>query len=194
MACAGTERGFPEQMPRLFAAITPPETVRAELVGLRRDIDGVSWIRPEQIHMTLRFVGERDDAATEAIRDSLATVRVEPFILEAKAVGVFPPRGRPKVLWAGLGRAHTRLFQLRQRVDDALLRVASDIDVRTFHPHLTLGRIRETADEKAVARFIKCHESFESPPFRVHSFHLYRSDLNAGGPVYTVVQAYSLTA
>lgn len=179
-------------MPRLFVAITPPETVRAELAALAAPLEGVAWTRPGQHHLTLRFIGERTDEQTAAIGEALARVRVEPFILPVEGTGVFPPGGRAKVLWAGLGHAHTRLFQLRQRVDDALLSVSLELDVRNFHPHLTLARLGETTDPKALARWLKAHAGFEAPPFRVGDFQLYASELRSSGPVHTVLRAFPL--
>lgn len=179
-------------MPRLFVALTPPDTVRAELGALAEPMDGVAWVPPENIHLTLRFIGEATDERQAEIEAMLARVRVEPFILPVKDVGTFPPRGRPKILWAGLGNAHTRLFQLRQRVDDALLAVALELDIRHFHPHFTIARLKENLDEKALARFLRRHATFEAPPFRVNEFQLYASELAATGSTYTVVRRFPL--
>lgn len=179
-------------MPRLFTAITPPETVRRELAALAEPIAGVAWTPPENLHLTLRFIGESTADQQERLEAALERVRVEPFILPVADTGTFPPRGRPKVLWAGLGTAHTRLFQLRQRLDDALLSVALDLDVRHFHPHFTLGRLREDTDEKALARFLRKNAGFEAPPFRVEEFQLYASELTPAGSTYTVVRRFPL--
>lgn len=179
-------------MPRLFVAVTPPVAVRAELAALAEPLEGVTWIPPENIHLTLRFIGDANDERQAAVEAALARIRVESFILPVETVGTFPPRGHPKVLWAGLGRAHTRLFQLRQRVDDALLSVALDLDVRHFHPHLTIGRLKENLDEKALARFLRRHATFEAPPFRVSEFQLYASDLTAGGARYEILRSFPL--
>lgn len=179
-------------MPRLFTAITPPETVRREIAALAEPIAGIGWTPIDNLHLTLRFIGETEDARLPQVEAALARVRVESFILPVAGVGTFPPRGRPKVLWVGLGQAHTRLFQLRQQVDDALLTFALDLDVRHFHPHFTLGRLREDLDEKALARFLRKYTEFEAPPFRVDSFQLYASELSAHGARYRVVRQFPL--
>lgn len=181
-----------ERMPRLFVALTPPQPVRAELAPLAEPVGGVTWTPPENLHLTLRFIGEADDERTSELETALAAIRVEPFLLPVEGLGVFPPRGRPKVLWAGLGRAHTRLFQLRQKVDDALLSVSLELDVRHFHPHFTLGRLREDLDDKALTRYLKRHAAFEGPPFRVTSFELYASELRADGPHYRILRTFPL--
>lgn len=179
-------------MPRLFVAVTPPDTVRTELAALAEPIEGVAWTPPENLHLTLRFVGEADEARQAEVEAALAKVKVESFILPVEGIGTFPPRGLPKVLWAGLGNAHTRLFQLRQQVDDALLSVALELDVRHFHPHFTIGRLKENLDEKALARLLRRHATFEAPPFRVSEFQLYASELHASGSKYSVVRRFPL--
>lgn len=183
---------------RLFVAIDVPETVRAELAGLAEPLDGVAWTRPEQLHLTLRFIGETEQR--EGLEAALERVRVEPFILPVGGIGVFPVRGPAKVLWAGLGRAHTRLFQLRQQVDDALLSVDLGIPMPNFHPHITLGRVGlppEQRDKKWLAafeRWRKARAAFEGPPFKVAEFHLYASELRADGAVHTRLRTYALDA
>src|SRR5262245_6581481 len=110
-------------MPRLFTALVPPATVQTELAAVAAPLAGVRWTPAGNIHLTLRFIGETDDAKTERYLESLARVHVEPFILPVGSVGLFPTRGPAKVLWAGVGNGHTRLYQLRKQVDEALLAV-----------------------------------------------------------------------
>lgn len=179
-------------MIRLFTAVTPPDTVRRELAALAEPIHGVAWTSPENIYLTLRFIGESTAERQAQIEAALARVQVESFVLPVGELGLFPPRGRPRVLWAGLGGAHTRLFQLRQQVDDCLLSVALELDVRHFHPHFTIGRLREDADEKALARFLRKNSGFEAPPFRVSEFQLYASELRPSGAEYAVVRRFPL--
>ena len=182
-------------MSRLFVAIVPPSTVRAELAALAEPVPGVRWVPEDNLHLTLRFIGEADAAREAAFADSLAQVRVEPFILPVEGVGFFPSRGPAKVLWAGTGRAHTRLFQLRKQVDEALLAVESGLDVHSFSPHFTLGRLGPEYESKTLARWLERHASFEAPPFRVSEFHLMASELSPGRPpAYAPVRTYALTA
>lgn len=181
---------------RLFVALTPPAPVRAELADLVDDrLDGARWVSADNLHLTLRFIGDTDDAKRERIEAALARVRVEPFVLPVGELGVFPPRGPAKVLWAGVGGGHTRLYQLRKQVDEALLAVDMTIDVRTFSAHFTVARLGETLDPKHLAKFLERHKRFEAPPFRVASFELYASELRAGSaPAYRVVRRFGLEA
>jgi 2'-5' RNA ligase len=181
-------------MSRLFVALIPPATVRAELAELAsRSLAGVRWTLEENFHLTMRFIGETTPEKSERFAASLARVRVEPFILPVEGVGVFPTRGPAKVLWAGAGHAHTRLFQLRKQVDEALLAVDGGLEVRNFHPHFTLGRLGETTEARELETYLARHKTFEAPPFRVSEFHLMASESELGkAPRYRSVQAFGL--
>lgn len=180
---------------RLFVALLPPITVRTELAALAEPLASVRWTPADNLHLTMRFIGDTTDERQAAMVTALTRVRVEPFILPVAGVGVFPSRGPAKVLWAGVGRAHTRLFQLRKQIDDALLSVDLSLDVHSFHPHFTLGRIGETYDAKALAEFTHRHRNLEAPPFRITEFHLMASDLSPGRPpAYRSVHRFSLDA
>jgi 2'-5' RNA ligase len=178
---------------RLFVALVPPVTVRAELAALAAPIADTRWVPEENLHLTLRFIGETDEPGRAAFEASLATVRVEPFILPVGGTGVFPTRGPAKVVWAGVGRGHTRLFQLRKQVDEALLTVDTRIAMPSFHPHFTLGRLGEEYRPREIAAFLARHAAFEAPPFRVAEFHLLASELRLGAPPrYEVVRTFPL--
>ena len=175
----------------LFVSLSLPQPCRDALAELMKPIEGVRWTRPEQLHLTLRFLGDIVDDQTSRLVAALQAVRVEPFLLPIERVGVFPPRGGPKILWAGLGHAHTRLFQLRQRVDDALLSAGWSGELRSFEPHITLGRVVQ-GDRKAIEAWLHRHRGFEGPPFRVTSFELMASDLHSTGAVHRVHTAFPL--
>jgi 2'-5' RNA ligase len=180
-------------MPRLFIALVPPAPVQTELAEIAAPLAGVRWTPAGNIHLTLRFIGDTDDARTEHFAESLARVRVEPFILPVGGVGLFPTRGPAKVLWAGVGNGHTRLYQLRKQVDEALLTVDSGLAMPGFHPHFTLGRIGENHESKDLTRFFERHKALEAPPFRVSEFQLMASELAPGRPpVYAQVRSFPL--
>lgn len=180
-------------MPRLFTAIVPPATVQHELAALAAPLHGTRWTPAENIHLTLRFIGETDDAKTEHYADALTRVRVEPFILPVGGTGVFPTRGPAKVIWAGVGNGHTRLYQLRKQVDEALLAVDASLAMPGFHAHFTLARLGEVYDPKELTRFLAQHREFEAPPFRVTEFTLMSSELTPGRPpAYRVVRSFPL--
>jgi RNA 2',3'-cyclic 3'-phosphodiesterase len=177
---------------RLFIAIDLPLPLREQLNSLRAPVPGFVWTRPEQMHLTLRFLGDVEIAQREALEAALARVSVEPFFLPVGGFGTFPLRGPARVLWVGIDRGHSRLQSLRQQVDDAVLAAGIAPDVRHFQPHVTLARIRDEAPPDAVARFLETHPDFEASPFRVSSFALYASELRPAGAVHTPWRVFPL--
>ncbi len=177
---------------RLFIAIDLPGPVREQLTALYEPVRGIAWTRPEQLHLTLRFLGDVEIALREPLEMALARVAVEPFVLPVEGLGTFPPRGPARVVWVGVGHGHTRLHQLRQQIDDALLGCGLNLDVRFFQPHVTLGRVKDEAAPGAVAGFLKSHHAFEAAPFRVASFILYSSELRPNGAVHTPWREFAL--
>ena len=178
---------------RLFVALTLPLPVRDSLLALAEPLPGVTWTRPDQLHVTLRFLGDVSADMSESMITRLSAVQVAPFILPLEGLGAFPPNRPPRVLWIGVGSGHPRLFQLRQRLDDALLAAGLQLDVRTFHPHVTLARCTENA-APAVSHWMHVHRDITPPPFRADAFHLYASELRPTGAVHTLKQSFPLGA
>lgn len=177
---------------RMFIALTLPDPVRAAVAALETPMLGVHWTRPEQLHVTLRFLGDVLAEQRDRMLERLAAVQVMSFVLPVETLGTFPPPGRPpRVIWVGTGSGHPRLFQLRQRVDDALLSAGLDLDVRTFHPHITLARCTENAGPAAV-EWCQAQREFAAPPFRVTSFELYASELRPDGARYSLRHSFPL--
>ncbi len=179
---------------RLFVAIPLPDSLRAELAALYEPLRGVAWTRPEQLHLTLRFLGDVEPPLVSAAEAALERVSVQTFVLPLGGAGAFPPRGQPRVLWVGVGSGHPRLHQLRQQIDDALLGAGLALDVRRFQPHATLARVRAEAAPGAVSQFLRHHRDFEAAPFRVDAFRLYASELRPAGAVHTVKREFALAA
>lgn len=177
---------------RLFIAIDPPDVVREQLRALHEPVRGFAWTRPEQLHLTLRFLGDVEIALRDSLEAALARVAVETFILPVGGLGVFPPHGAARVLWAGIGRGHTRLHQLRQQIDDAVLGCGVALDVRHFSPHVTLARVKDEAPPGAVTQFLKRHADYEAALFRVTDFALYASELRPSGAVHTPWRIFPL--
>ena len=177
---------------RLFIAVALPGPVREQLLALCEPVRGIAWTRPEQLHLTLRFLGDVEVSLRESLEMSLVRVRVEPFVLPISGAGSFPARGPARVLWIGVGHGHTRLYQLRQQVDDAVLAAGLSPDLRYFHPHVTLGRVKDEAPPGTVAQFLRQNGEFEAAPIRVDAIHLYASELRPSGAVHTLWRSFAL--
>ena len=187
-------RGRPvecEDSVRLFVAIPVPEYLRQRLGELERAMRGFKWVRARNIHLTLKFLGATDPEEVDRMRESLRAIQVRPFLLEVSGLGVFPMRGKPAVLWAGLGSAHPHLFQLHKKVNDVLYGCGVEPDRRVYRPHITLARCKGAAPT-AVRNYIKECGALKTAPFRVQKFGIYSSELGSRGPIYRRLESYDL--
>lgn len=179
-------------MLRLFIAIDPPESVRLRLATLCNGVPGARWLKPEQFHLTLRFIGEVDNDAFADIADGLSEVHADPFSLRLGGVGHFPPRGAPKVLWAGVEDG-APVARLHDTIEARLKRLGLKPDARKFAPHLTLARLKNAPLGK-VRDYLAQHALFASESFGVTEFHLYSSRLGSAGAVHRIEASYELAA
>ncbi|GBE12563.1 2'-5'-RNA ligase [bacterium BMS3Bbin14] len=178
-------------MPRLFVAIDLPASVQDRLAAMFCGLPGARWTAPEQLHLTMRFIGEVDSSRFRDIREALGEVRGRHFFLHLEGVGFFPPRGRPRVLWAGVGK-NEQLAQLYRRLEAALVGAGLEPERRKFAPHITLARLRNTPASR-VGVFIAAHSLLVTADFAVNQFVLYSSVLNDRGAKHYVEEVYPLS-
>lgn len=175
---------------RLFIAIDIPEQIKEEISDLieilkKYDAD-VKWIQPDNLHLTLKFLGETSDTLPEKIRESLLPIvsSYEPFFISIRSTGVFPHEKHPRVLWIGIVDSD-RLQSLKGDIDQKLSSVGFPMDDKNFHPHLTLGRVRSNKGMLSLMKdFRMFHEKFFGDCI-VDRIKLMKSDLKPKGPVYT---------
>ena len=175
-------------MTRLFVAIDLPKEVRAALACFAPELPAAKWVGEEELHLTLRFIGEVGPETFSAIKTALARVTFPPFPLTLCGVGHFPPGKHPRVLWVGLDPCDG-LMQLQQDVELALMEVDIPPDERRFSPHITLARLKDTVPA-AVTRFETKHCEFACPPFIVSEFILYSSILTRQGAIHNKEAIY----
>jgi 2'-5' RNA ligase len=177
-------------MPRLFIAVDLPETIKESLGSMSFGIPGAKWVGPEQLHLTVRFIGEVDGLLCHDIKNILEEIHMGAFSLQLKGVGCCPPRGAPRVLWVGLGK-NDPLQLLRKKIDAALVRIKVQPEGRKFSPHITLARLRNSPIRK-VANFLAGNGLFSQEPFPVEDFKLYSSILTSKGAYHKVERIYPL--
>jgi len=181
---------MPESI-RTFIAFEIPEHVLSAIGNiqevLKSDRFNIKWVRPESIHLTLKFLGNIDPATVEPIESVLKdTVKPYiPFSIQAKGLGVFPGVKRPRVIWIGITGQIDRLIELQQNLDRDLGVVGFSRDKRPFKGHLTLGRVKGRIDVHRMRSVLTKHNEFEAEPFTVGPLILYKSDLHPTGAVYT---------
>jgi len=175
---------------RLFIAIELPDEVKRALAGLKTDIPGARWVPTDQIHLTLAFLGEVDEAVLERLAGELARIQVPEFQLCFSSTGCFPDRRRPRVLWVGL-EPEPRLKHLAVGVHEAVLACGIPQEERPFSPHITLARLRLSPSRECDA-FLDQHQKQKLPPFSVREFTLFQSRLTPQGALHTPIRNFPL--
>ena len=176
---------------RIFVAIFPPPEVQKALAFSRQLVEeesGVRWVRPSNIHLTLKFLGEVPAGSLDGIDASLRRVasRHEPFRVEHRGLGAFPSPKRARILWAGVKEGAAGLSALATDVDDSLVSLGFGREKRRYEPHATLGRAR-----KGSVRLQEDVE-VEAPGFVACRLDLAQSKPGAGGAAYTILESHPL--
>ena len=187
---------------RLFVAIDLPGPMREKLAALitrlKRELTGPKWVRPEGVHLTLRFLGEVGEPDLPRLRTALGTIADgsgRHVDVSVEGLGQFPERGRPRVLWIGLHEPGGMLAALQRRVEQAVRSAALPgikDEEKEFRPHLTLARLGE-ANLSAAIRILIERQPLESlGSFQVSAVTLFQSLLGPGGAQYRVIEVYPL--
>ncbi|MGQ0660610.1 RNA 2',3'-cyclic phosphodiesterase [Sphingosinicella sp.] len=174
---------------RLFVAIRLPRLVRERLIAAMGGISGARWQSDDQLHLTLRFIGEVDRRQAEDVHAALDAIRQPPFEIALSGVGFFDQRGRPETVWAGVAPPEP-LVALHRKVDQALVRVGLEPERRAYIPHITLARLHRAAGP--VGGFLEQAGNLASPLFTVERFALFESDLTEERAVYSILADYLL--
>lgn len=174
-------------MPRLFTALEIPQHIRMHLSLIRSPLTGARWVDAENMHITLRFVGDIDDRTADEFADALDGIHSTPFPVTIREVGSFGGRD-PNVLWAGVdgGEPLNALYRANER---AARSAGLPPEPRAFKPHVTLARMRG-ARHHAVARFLGENGGLRMEPFMVTRFVLLSARPGSGGGPYPVEAAY----
>ena len=177
-------------MVRLFVALALPDTIRDQLTGICAGLPRARWVPPENLHLTLRFIGELDRGDIPDIDDALSRISADAFEIRLDTIGFFG-RGRAiRALWIKTARS-PELAVLQASVESAMVRAGCAPEARKFVPHVTLARFRR-AQSDLVERFVADHSMFKLDPFPVQALTLYSSFLSHAGAIYTPEAEYPL--
>ena len=176
-------------MHRLFVAIRPPEDIRDLLIDAMDDAADFRWQDEEQLHLTLRFIGEVDRPVADDLADALGRIHAERFQLRIAGVGRFEQRSSG-ALWAGV-EPKGPLAALAAKVERVCQQVGLEPERRAFHPHITLARWKGRRTRE-VADFLERTRGLSSGPFEVADFILFESQLSKHGAHYEEVAIYPL--
>lgn len=173
---------------RTFIAVPLSKSVKDELQQLQVRTDSVRWQSPEQMHITLKFLGEITAEEVTGLKQGLAGISVASFELKLQELGMFPQKGNPKVIWIGVAPDH-KITQLHQAVEARCSALGFETDKRPFLPHITLGRVQKEWPRNRIKNLL---EEPKPVSFSVTSFGIYKSELNADGAVHTLIKKYPL--
>jgi 2'-5' RNA ligase len=183
---------------RSFIAVELPDDVLSAVSRVQGQLKSygfrTKWVRPANIHVTLKFLGDIDSGTIDAIASAMVSAAegCAPISLSAKGIGVFPNTKRPRVLWAGLTGEVNLLIDLQRKLDDRLSDIGFAKERRSFKGHLTLGRFKARVNSSEITRALTEFEDFETQSFMARELILFKSELRPSGAVYSKLEGISL--
>lgn len=177
---------------RLFVGLPLPEDLRQRLAGLASGLPGARWVAPENLHVTLRFLGEVDEGLAEDIDAALTAIHVSAFAVTVGGIGCFERGRRVHTVWAGV-EAGEAIGHLYEKVESAVVRSGLTPESRKFKAHVTLARLRDTPTRR-VGEYIQTRQAFLGGTFTADRFTLFRSHLGHQGAHYEALVDYPLDA
>lgn len=175
---------------RAFIAIEIPEEIKTALTRLQNDLRRakaeVSWTKPENIHLTLKFLGEIEESQASEIAQACAAAEFQSFTLSLNGAGVFPNARQPRVLWAGLAGEIETLTAMQRRLEDRLAAIGVEGDEKAFRPHLTIGRVKSNRNAREIVARAEAY-SLPALSFDVREIVLMKSELHPAGARYTAL-------
>jgi len=178
-------------MIRLFIAIDIPEAIRMEVEGMGRSIPKARPVPADQLHLTLKFIGEIEGSRLLDVHDALQEISLPRFALFLKGVGTFPPRGTPRILWTGV-QPIDKIAALRNAIERTLAAIDIPRERKKYTPHITLARLRNCPIHP-LQQFLAGNAFLQSTEFTVENFHLYSSRLTPKGALHTIESSYPLS-
>jgi RNA 2',3'-cyclic 3'-phosphodiesterase len=188
---------------RLFVALEIPAAVRDNLAAQVKELRDLSaqvadkrprWVHPENLHVTLKFIGEVSPGKLEGIRGALAAIQLDaPVDLQFRGLGFFPNEQLPRVLWAGI-EATANLPSLAANIDSALKTQGVAREERAFTPHLTLARFEPPGLHEKLRAVIQQNSGRQFGSFEAREFHLIESKLKPAGAEYTSLASFPITS
>lgn len=184
-------------MPRAFIAIDISESVRQKLTEIQNQLKETGGdfklVEPQNIHVTLRFLGEIPDKKIEEITGAIkkAVAGTKKFNLEVKKIGVFPNLNYVRVIWAGVEKGEDEVIALQKRIEGELQQIGFRAE-GDFVPHLTIARVRSAKNKERLAKFIKENSAIDFGTTPVSAVELKKSVLTPKGPIYSTLARIEL--
>ena len=174
---------------RCFIAVEIPEAIRGAIVSsidsLKKSGADVKWVSPENIHITLQFLGDTEEARIPLIKGSLDKILLtySPFYIKIAGVGCFPDVRRPRIIWVGTEESQP-VINLHGDIAKGLERLGYQEEERNFTPHLTIGRVKSNRNSGELIRKMDEIKAASFSGFEVQNITLMKSELKPSGPIY----------
>ena len=185
---------------RCFIALNLPAEIKGRLAELEARLKesraDVSWVKPENVHLTLKFLGGVEEARVPIVKRAVQERlrREGPLVLTLAGLGVFPNPRSPRVVWVAVEGDTERLQNLQESLEQALGEVGFPREARSFSPHITLGRMRSRQGATGLMELVGRLGANEVGSMRAESIELMRSQLHPAGAVYTILESFPLSA
>jgi len=187
------------EMIRTFVAVDLPDTVAASIRVLQNELRDqkfkIKWVRTDNLHLTLKFLGDTRADRIAVVNQALenAAAMGSPMTLGARGLGVFPGIRRPRVVWVGIDGDVDTLMRLQQAIDGTLASAGFPPETRSFKAHLTIGRVKGRVDTGRLLEVVQHYQRYRSESFQIKRFGLIQSDLKPQGPQYSYLAKYDLS-
>jgi 2'-5' RNA ligase len=185
---------------RAFIAIELNKEIQQFLCNIQNDFKklrpDVKWVRPENIHLTLRFLGNIDQEHINNIKNILiqTSQKHSIFDIELSDIGAFPKKEFPRVIWVGIGKNKDRLTRIAAELEEEIQKIGIPKESREFHPHITIGRVRSNLNRSCLIDKLKNAAITDKPLYLVERLTLFKSTLTPAGPIHEVLTQTSLKA
>lgn len=178
-------------MIRTFISIDLPENIKRNISDLQNRLKvlggRVGWVRPEAIHLTLKFLGDIDEKKIPEIEAATRKAGKEfnPFHIQILGLGVFPNFKKPRIIWLGVNEGGDNLIRLQSKIEDEIEKIGYPREERNFKPHLTIGRVKETHGLKQLIDTIDAEREIDLDGFDATEVLIMKSELRPDGAIYT---------
>ena len=185
-------------MIRTFIAIEIPAGVKSDISNwqdkLRDIVDGIKWVKSDNIHITLKFLGNIEEKMIPQLKTAIerSAENVDPFEIEVKGEGCFPNVNRPRIVWVGVDNGKDTLSRIAAKIEIECSKLGFEKENRPYRPHLTIGRVKKFIKNTEELRRYFSESPFRSEVFTADEIILMKSDLKPDGPVYTPLEIIKL--
>jgi 2'-5' RNA ligase len=184
---------------RLFTAVDIPhemkEVVSDAVNNIRPVLEGARWVKPQNLHLTIKFIGNFDVDSLEKLKGEISAVtdRCPKFMASLRGCGAFPSRKKARVLWIGMSDGRDEMDIIARKIDKRLERLGIDREERPFRGHLTIARLKKPMDcSNELDRLMDMLSSHSELAFPVEEIVLFQSKLSRHGPDYTPLHCFCL--